>query len=186
MQGWRWKNWFISSLHFTLKSYLRDIENCSLLKFLLEPLCLFPALFTMISTKNSITLANIGHGAGSGVGKVITQPITEAMPGPNRKVQFLRASCKLEEISDHLISQALDRSQQRGEASLAVPSSLSHYRLLWREKVMESMELISEAVLGIIVKKTSVPTILVLIPGLGLREGKHAAWDEQSLSGLFK
>lgn len=114
MHGWCWKNWFISSLHFTLKSYLRDIENCSLLKFLLEPSCLFLALFTMISTKNSITLANIGHGAGAGVGKVITQPITEAMPEPNRKVQLLRASCKLEEISDHLISQALDHSS-RGE-----------------------------------------------------------------------
>lgn len=37
------------------------------------------------------------------------------------------------------------------------------------------MELISKAVLGIIVKKNSVPATLVLIPGLGLREGKHAA-----------
>lgn len=111
MHGWCWKNWFISSLHFTLKSYLRDIENGSLLKFLLALLCLFPALFTMISTKNSIALANIGHGAGAGIGKVITQPITGAMPEPNGKVQLLRASCKLEEISDHLISQALDPSR---------------------------------------------------------------------------
>ena len=59
----------------------------------------------MMNTQNSISLANIGHGTGAGVGKVITQPIMEAVPELERKVELLQlwASFKLEGISDHLI-----------------------------------------------------------------------------------
>lgn len=93
-----------------MKSYLRDIEN-SLLKFLLEPSCHFPALFTMASAQNSIILANIGHGAGAGVGEVITEPFMETVSELNSEAKLLlRASFTLEEISGHLTVWALDRS----------------------------------------------------------------------------
>lgn len=104
MQGWCWKNFKINSLRFTLKSYLRAIGKDFLLKCLLEPSCHFPALFTMMSTQNSIVLANIGCGAGAGAGEATTQRVTEATPEPNRRLQPpLQASFRLEEISDHLI-----------------------------------------------------------------------------------
>lgn len=85
------------------QSYLRDIEN-SLPKLLLETPCYFPALFTMKSTQNSISLANIGHGEGAGGREVITQPIMEAVLELEREAEILlQASFKLEEISDHLM-----------------------------------------------------------------------------------